>query len=364
MPGESLWTKVADECQIVPDHPQVAHLTSAALRDLLLVLAGWCSQASMLRDFIKTTCMTPADQAALSSAKLSRTSQAFADACREAMAPFETWLSESETRLLRGVASSSTAMSAISTPLSLRVTMETDFAPLLEILCSYLSYSSSPVLLLDSIYLSLVALAPTTALSKPLMCLFVHTAQPLWYLLGQWLNQGMPVPLSMIDDSDSHDDEMQDDPVLDPEFFIVHDRDVSWTDEDFWEAGFVSSAEGWPQWLGDTEDMVLEAGKARGLLRAFGSATVDFEPWKALSEMVDVGSNVSAMIPFIESAISPTCSLTTFQLRRVLDEECGLMEHLDAIEGVLYMQGYAVMNDWSAWLYRRVCSHDSVEHHG
>lgn len=147
---------------------------------------------------------------------------------------------------------------------------------------------------------------------------------------------------------------------LDAEFFIKRDRDVSWVDEDFWEAGHVISNDGWPLWLdqGDLKDLVLEAGKARGLLRNLGGDQGDHDvlgAWPSLhSLLVTEYTSVEVIASRLAEHLEPMCHLALVQLRRVLTEDCAMDGHLDAVEGLLYMRGFDVMDQWTGWLFGQV----------
>jgi hypothetical protein len=51
------------------------------------------------------------------------------------------------------------------------------------------------------------------------------------------------------------------------------------------------------------------------------------------------------------------CTIATFQLRRVLEEHCGLLGHLNAMEGLQFMKEFGIVDDWTAWLFQQVGFH-------
>ncbi len=63
----------------------------------------------------------------------------------------------------------------------------------------------------------------------------------------------------------------------------------------------------------------------------------------------------------VHGFLHPICAIGTFHLRRMLEEDCGLFLHLDAIEGLLYMRGHDVMRDWAEWLFTQV-GHSVIVH--
>lgn len=56
----------------------------------------------------------------------------------------------------------------------------------------------------------------------------------------------------------------------------------------------------------------------------------------------------------IRTYLAPRMKIPTVRLRRVLEEDCGLGAHLEAIDGVFFMAGHDVWNDWTAWLFQQV----------
>jgi gamma-tubulin complex component 5 len=273
----------------------------------------------------------------------------------------------------RSQTSASANASAASTPLHLRLELETHHGELLDHVQALLPLADSPVLLLDTLYTTLTSLPPTTDISvfTRLLDIFVASAEPVWAMLGDWLRRGMPVPSAILEPEGEaalkgDDDERS----LDPEFFIQRDPDAAWADEDFWEAAYVKGEGGWPLWLGDQEvkDLVFEAGKARGLLGGLVGAGPLLEEWKEIGDVLSpVRASLSSDTPsrtavlditsLIGGYISPMCTIATFQLRRVLEEHCGLLEHLNAMEGLQFMKEFGIVDDWTAWLFQQVGFH-------
>jgi gamma-tubulin complex component 5 len=295
----------------------------------------------------------------------SKTSQAFAEACRVYIAKFDSWIAELEMMFVRGP---NPGAKQICTPLSLRLETDERFGIMLDCLSASLSCADddTPNRLLNALY---SILENTATHRAELLQIFIASAAPLWGMLGDWLVRGMPIPRSLID----FDSQSEDERNLDAEFWIKRDQDISWADEDFWESAFLlpqpnddgGEEDGRPSWIErEILELVLEAGKARGLLRGLLGRDADDaggqEPWVPL-ETVLSGSLASStdrssvdLVDSVSSYLRPICQLTTVQLRRTLDEDCGLQAHLDAIDGLFYMRGYSVLQPWNEWLFSQV----------
>ena len=313
------------------------------------------SQAAQIRAFI-VDATRPQASSSRSSPKVYKTTQAFAEACRTALSEYESWIADIETQMLRGV-DPGESKTLPATPLALKLDLEERFGPLLDYLHPLLELAESPIPLLDDLYAVLQALPHTQAtLRKSLFRTFLSSAEPMWQLLGDWLLRGMAIPSSLSAGSEEVHQSLDDEKLLDPESFIERDRDVSWTDEDFWENGYITSPEGLPDFLGhDAEELVMEAGKARGLLRAFEGGH-EKQTWLTLEQVLKCEENVDVRVisARVQESISPICQLATFQLRGSLQEDCGLDLHLDAIEGLCFMAGHEVINEWIVELFSKV----------
>lgn len=341
-----------------------------------MTIRSYASQASKLRLFVQKTLQSqvPADPAGQMHAT-NKTTEAFAEATREVLEQFDTWLSNLEASFTLGSrlgqsSSSVTGVPASTTPLLLIHELEQAHALILRYVSEFVPYAHSPTLLLNLIYSATVntrQTGTTPHITSSLFKLFYRSTEPMWGMLGIWLQQGMPVPLSLTQPeqmafSISLDDGERE---LDGEFFIKRDRDVSWADEDFWECGFVVRDEGWPVWMGDEMGtMVMEAGKAQGLLRSLmGSVNTGIvKEWSLLSDiLVRSMDEFSSLFPLGEMDIveqvvgylQPLCQLVHFHLRRVLDEECGLLQHLEAIEGIMLLRGFEVIAEWTEGLFKK-----------
>jgi gamma-tubulin complex component 5 len=321
--------------QIVPGHPDVVAFTPAALEGILFTFAGHARQAARLRRFISETL----------AGGHSETAEAFAAACQGVLHDVANWVAEREEAFL------GTTEQTVSTPLVL----EREFArfgDILDALCGLLPLAGSPVALLDALYEATTS--PVALDIRPqLTDVFAQAAAPMWRMVGDWLVQGMPVPESL--SSQEADLALQEDDTeraLPAEFFIQRDRDAAWIDEDFWEAGFVVSLEGWPAWLASVRADVLEGGKARGLLHSL-PAEHEGEAWRALPELLSPDADIGeALCAFV----APICRGSQSLLADTLERECGLQAHLAAIDGLSLMRAFDVLDTWADWLFGQMAA--------
>ena len=345
--------------QLIPGHPQTRHMSNVASSGVLGNLAHRATQLNSIRRFVKTQ-TAPASSP---SARLARpkTQEAFGEACRAFVESVDGWISNIETAFACG---SPVDDSIPSTPLSLLAELDRTFGDRLDGIVSLIPLSDDPIVLLNSIHSMYTSFADS-AYRQHSLDLFLRTVRPVWTVLGRWIVDGMPVPRSLsADEVTGQIDLDAEEGTIDPEIWIKRDRDVSWTDEDFWETGYVVGEGGWPEWMGDTRDMVLEAGKARGLLRGMMGGDQDNERWDELRSIIErdaeqrgkdsQAGDLVNLGRLIEDHIAPICQITIFQLRRVLEEDCGLEQHLEAVEGVMYLKGHWSMAHWLDTLHTRV----------
>ncbi|WVQ73854.1 hypothetical protein IAR50_003435 [Cryptococcus sp. DSM 104548] len=361
-PGVLLTFDDQGNCQVIPSHPQVQMLTPAGLSGVLNTFRQHATKASQIRLFISKSLMPRS-----SGRQISKTQQAFAEASRDTTEGFASWLADLESGFTSGVSNISSLSSAAATPLQLQRELERLYGPLLQHISAFILHSDPPTLLLNLMYTTISNLRQTndTKHLPALYKLFCRSAEPSWRMTARWLRHGMPVPLALADPEQvtlstlSLDDGEQ---KLDSEFFIERDRDVSWADEDFWECGFVVGDEGWPAWIGDeTGEMILEAGKAQGLLKTLSESrdSTMTDEWSSLEDTLSssaeyVDEKDLDIRESIGDYLQPMCQLARLHLRRVLDEECGLELHLDAIEGVLFAKASDVLHDWTDGLFQKV----------
>ncbi|WWC59975.1 uncharacterized protein I303_102538 [Kwoniella dejecticola CBS 10117] len=372
-------------CGIIPDHPLVEHLSARSLDDLLEFFRSIASQAAAVRvfsdDILQPKSYNSNGQNDSRPHRNSRTQQAFAEASQRYITDFDRWLAELEASFTLGncpasSSSHSSGTSAASTPSVLRLELQTRYAHALELLSSLIPHSADSTVLLNLLFSTTRSHSETKdeTLLLELGEFFVKTAKPLWDMLGEWLQHGMPIPSALTGPEEIQTTSVDEgiERALEEEFFIKHDRDVSWADEDFYECGFVVSDNGWPDWIGDDlGEHILEAGKARGLLRSLMNRAEIIEHWPDLGEIlniakdkVEIQTEESRSVSQIEitdhlsNYIKPICQITQFQLRKVLDEECGLEEHLDAVEGLFFHRAFDVIEGWCESLFNKVMKGD------
>lgn len=352
------------------DHPQVRYLSPLALSGILEVFADRASQASAIRSFVKDT-LTPTSSSSTGPTKRWKTTEGFAEACRVFMQEYDQWLGLLEACFTTTPrCSTNETMEQLrqtaSTPLALRRALDEKYEAKFQMLLSLIASADRPVILLDTIYtayMSTKATSPRSPMVIFLLDIFSKTVAPMWSMLRVWLHQGMPIPTALIatTEQDLTGMTIDDERMMDPEFILQRDRDVSWTDEDFWEASYSEHHDGWPLWLqgAGVQAMIMEAGKARGLLRSLSTPGPELRPWPSLLATLttDTEGDSSGDVDIsekISSVITPICQIVTFQLRRVLEVECGLLEHLDAIEGLTFMRSFDVMEEWDRWVFDQV----------
>ncbi|WVN90409.1 uncharacterized protein L203_105645 [Cryptococcus depauperatus CBS 7841] len=364
-------------CRTAPKHPQVQSFSPKTLQGILNKFKSHAALASGIRHFVSSTLQSCNDHICSDRAKqaFNKTQCAFAEACRDIMERYDSWLSDHEAHCTIGTActQSSELFHIAATPLILNHEVEKTQVPLLRILAAFIPHSHSPTLLLNLIYTSITSFLVTDDHQnlQTLHHVFRLTAQPTWKILGAWIEQGMPLSPSLTDPETAAfslfpPDIAKEERALDPEFFIKRDKDVSWVDEDFWECGYVVNQEGWPMWIGDEMgELIMETGKARGLLKGLlGCSNVgtDIE-WLTLGEVLSASLLDDLPIPCdewkdinesINRYLTPKCQLVLFKLRKMIDEECGLKQHLDAIEGTMFLRGHEVIQDWTDKLFRKV----------
>jgi gamma-tubulin complex component 5 len=354
LPGRNVLRKfpmldvvIQAERQIVSDHPTVIHYSPLTVTSILENIRSRATQASLIRRYIQSTLSPVASSSHHAPSKIS---QAFAEACRVYINKFDAWIAEIEIAFVRGLSSPYAETGTTSTPLVLQRQLDERYGTMIDCLSAVLPHAGTPNDLLNALYSMLTSIPQYRS---ELLQVFITTASPVWAMLGDWLNRGMPIPRSLIDLDTLSDDERR----LDNEFWVYRDQDVSWADEDFWEAAFLLREER-PAWIdGEVLELVLEAGKARGLLRGLRGREIDTaaEGWVSLNELAGQGDvDHFDLVDVISNHLTPICQLTTFHLRRTLDEDCGLQAHLEAIDGLFYLRGFSTLQPWTEWLFTQV----------
>ncbi|EKM79979.1 hypothetical protein AGABI1DRAFT_72727 [Agaricus bisporus var. burnettii JB137-S8] len=347
------------------------------------------------------------------SKNITRTVEAFADAIDIEIRSFDMWCADQEAAICNIYTSkqqlkksNDVVVSLLHMSKTLSDTFEHTFPVLFNILnevfapclssssefcISYLtSGSRAPAMvsskLLDILFTSVQVHFERgeTVTSGRLMRMFVRTAEPVWEMCGRWLRVGMGLALMGGERNVGMDE-------LDEEFFIEAkivrfgggEPLMGLLHPEFWQEGY-GLREGVVVSLDDDEDegnegslvnkqqrqkavptflehvagIILQTGKAVGLIRALGSNTdiFDTSAWKSFEELVvarnvkgDEGDmkessghlfsvSVDTLSRLIYDRLLPRCQEVGYALTTFLVDECGLWEHLEAIENLFFMR--------------------------
>jgi gamma-tubulin complex component 5 len=311
--------------------------------------------------------------------------EAFSDAVNEEITAFNIWCSTKEAEIAQAQAGigSPVIVSLLSLESDLRGIFSESMAAVLHILRTVLAQTTRSrdtdmevwllanlptkvppaavtCVLLDTLFQSVqtyLSMADTTT-SNALMRVFVKTAEPVWRMIGRWLQDGMPVR------DPGGRWESHGDVALDEEFFI-EDNEMTLLDAEFWADGYTlrgetDEDEGRPKtipiFLMPAAGHVLGSGKAIGLLRALGIAPrpgdsanqPSWPPFKSVlaCDTIDNGSSASpshtlqtdTLIRVVYDELLPHCQATGAVIASVLVEDCGLWQHLSSIEDLFLMR--------------------------
>ncbi|KAF8204631.1 Spc98 family-domain-containing protein [Pholiota molesta] len=336
---------------------RVTPTTPSLQESIITSLARTATTAEQLRRFSRAVfdrALSPNSKS--NKATSTRTCEAFADAIDEAVRGFDAWCAKREEAMC-----------------PIRDEYETSFEVLLDIV--YRVFQLEPgqdITLFDQIKqkrqpAALTALLLDTLFSNvqqhmergdkvtsdALMRVFVRTAEPVWGMVGRWLKDGMGLGLGVGTGGKSG---MADE--LDDEFFIessgvgIGMMGMGLMDPEFWKEGY-ALREGVASY-GDSdspEELVLETGKAVGLMRALGQPPLDnaFSDWKSCGGNVGLFSvSVDTLSRLIYDGLLPHYQATGMRLVKVLIDDCGLWKHLAAIEDLFLMRKGDAMNGFRA----------------
>ncbi|KAL1410217.1 hypothetical protein Q8F55_004222 [Vanrija albida] len=341
-------------CSVARHHPNVMSFSPDALDGILTSFAGHISEVGVIRRYVAEA-LAPLASSSKPPPLHRETQDAFAAACQKVLHKLDAWVAELESTFMGAQPVTSAIVpisSAASTPLVLSMEFTRRYGDLINYLRDLIPFADDSNELLNAIYGSISDLTSQPVRSE-LIDIFVQTATPMWRLLRSWLVDGMPVPESLkTHDADLALQAVDDELPLSPEFFIRRDRDSAWSDEDFWEAGFVVVDGGWPSWLQDTEEEIMEGGKAMGLLRSLSLMDNTRHDWVGLDEIVthDTQNIPQALADYL----LPICTHNQALLAQVLEWDCALQRHLTAIDGLTLMRGPVVANEWADWLFEQM----------
>lgn len=339
-----------------------------------------------------------------------RTLEAFADAIDREIQNFDRWCASKEEDICRAQAGSGPPLiiSLLSLEMAIRDAFAVSFSVILDVLQTVMTgvsrSSHTPAkevwalpslptrippaaitaLLLDTLlqavqeYLSMIDMITSDALMR----VFAKTAEPVWSMVTQWLEQGMPIR-----DSSARFGEVS----LDDEFFI-EDNGVILVDPDFWadgydlrdgpevEAGKIDGGEEMtnsktiPIFLAHVARAVLGSGKATGLLRALGiSPSTDTDHGRlflnqSFSDLLvlhtghpthtghdsTVSLSTDTLSRVVYDELLPHCDATGKLLTTVLVDDCDLWRHLSAIEDLYLMRRGDSMGHFTDILFAKV----------
>jgi gamma-tubulin complex component 5 len=210
--------------------------------------------------------------------------------------------------------------------------------------------------------------------SDTLMRVFAKTAQPVWTMIGEWLDHGMPIRDSFA---------MYGEVALDDEFFI-EDNELMLLDPDFWAEGYDlrdgtedgerTGPKTIPIFLAHVARDVLGSGKATGLLRALGvPPSTDMgrdRPFfnRSFSNLLelhtarptDTGHDTSVSLSadtlsrVVYDELLPHCQATGSLLTAVLVDDCDLWKYMYAIEDLYLMRRGDSMSHFTDVLFAKV----------
>lgn len=400
---------------MTPTTPRLIHLSLASQESIIASLAKTATTAEQLRRFSHTIfdrALSPNSKS--NKATSTRTCEAFADAIDEAIRGFEAWCAKREEAMCRayaGLDHDPLVVSLLGTERAIRDEYETSFEVLLDIV--YRVFQLEPgqditlfdqmkqrrqpaaltALLLDTLFSNVQQHMERgdKVTSDALMRVFVRTAEPVWGMVGRWLKDGMGLGLGVGTGGKSG---MADE--LDDEFFIessgvgIGMMGMGLMDPEFWKEGYAlregvvsygdsdSPEEGSmlrraiPLFLEHVAQLVLETGKAVGLLRALGQPPLAnaFSDWKSFSNLVSSETqgidgvveendglfsvSVDTLSRLIYDGLLPHYQATGMRLVKVLIDDCGLWKHLATIEDLFLMRKGDAMSHFIDVLFTKV----------
>ena len=329
----------------------------------------------------------------------SRTIEAFADAVDAQIQIFDRWCAEKEEAICRALAGRGDPLvvSLLGLEKDVRDTFSGIFDVVLDILHRLVGYickshsrldqavwnmpnmpTQLPSAVVSALLLDLLLQAAeeqwsmgNISASNSLATVFVKTSEPIWNMIGKWLKDGMPVRNVW--------DSLDDIQALDEEFFI-EDNELPLLDPDLWADGYVLRSPvvledgerkqlAVPAFLGLVVDHLLGAGKAVGLLRMMGihffseNATGEQHPllgWKTFARLFESGTaslrDSESLSHLIWEELSDYCLGAGLRLSRVLADECELLHHLAAVEGLYLMTRGDVISNFTDVIFAKVWS--------
>lgn len=341
---------------VATDAPTLLHTSPQSFHSLLAEFLVPLNQLAQIDTFLTTVARSPLGSH-------SRTIEAFSDAMAEQVRTFRRWCTDRETEIL--------APRDVLTVSLLRLSQELScWADELESLvlaldCIGPSAPGTPSTLLNFLAEAIdhAYLISDPSSAARVRALFIKTAEPLWSLTGQWLTRGI------MDTSRSN------------EFFVRRNAKVLENDAEYFASGFELVQGELPEFLEETAQGILEAGKCRHLLERMGEEPGAVQ-WPSFLEVVEgpqlaVGAHVamrfgktetvrqalfsppahpttvvpptlavlpshqgftSTLLGSLETLCLPLVAETHRELHRVIMDDCNFTYHLRAIQGIFLMR--------------------------
>lgn len=329
-----------------------------------------------------------------------RTLQAFADATDRCVRAFESWCAEREEEITIATAGAgpSIVVSLLSLDKAIRDKTSSAFEDLLTVADTVLDQafgtsrgaldagsddrskfmqrcrlmpSTLSTLILDSLLHvahSRYAVGDTVA-AQMLMDVFSASVEPLWFMAGDWIRKGV---LAM--DSNANASSKTVLATGSEREFFIQDNHVPLMEPHYWAEGHTlrrkDESDGFiaPRVFRSVADIVVGAGKAVGLLRAFDVSIWAHEDdpttrWESFSDFLPTTSmsifSSDGMDDFVSERLSHHCVSAPKQLRSVLINDCDLWGHLVAIEDVFLMRRGDAMSHFCDNLFTLMDSRQS-----
>ncbi|KAE9409816.1 hypothetical protein BT96DRAFT_962003 [Gymnopus androsaceus JB14] len=403
--------------------PKVLHFSLASQQSLLDTIGSSCRSVQRLRQFTSAI-MHPVlhRMRAAHNGKMTRTLEAFADAIDAEIRALEIWCSDREeawVRALGGYTSphpddspdSKPVVSLLGTEKAFRDRFEDSFQVILEVVNQVIgapeseewvlptrSPSSTTALLLDTLFYTVQQRLERgdKITAESLMRIFVRSAEPVWSMVGKWISAGFEIQNQSPAGTGGG---------LEEEFFIesnglgIEIGVLGLLDPDFWRDGYslresigpgsesedddsVQMQKCIPSFLKHVAVIVLESGKATGLLKVLGMDVLDLDnedaqvlrerEWVSFQTLVADSSSleveskadgpslfsvsVDQLSRLIYDKLTPYEQANGALLAKVIIEECDFLTHLRAIESLYLMRRGDIISDFTDVLFAKMDS--------
>ncbi|KAG6897615.1 hypothetical protein C0992_013055 [Termitomyces sp. T32_za158] len=422
--------------------PRLLHLSLNAQASLFSSFAKTATTVQHLRHFVFRVFSEARENRQLrqqqGNSRVTRTREAFADAVDQEIRALDKWCASREEAMCRawgGVVSSPSSLSSdskagsttgtgnlivslLSTEKAIHDTFQQTFNVLLDVVklvdpdrdtstsstskVRTQSAAAASADLLDYLFASVQAHMERHEhiTAAALLRVFVHSAEPVWGMVGEWLREGMGLGVAIGSGDASGMWE------LDEEFFIESSglgmgmTGLGLLDPEYWKEGYalreeVVGLEGegedaierkrktTPLFLEHVAEPVLSAGKAVGLLRALGvplsSISTEGDNWHSFKQLVDSSTSrvregehdqqesgdtlfsvsIDNLSQMIYERLLPQCDAAGVLLTQVLVEDCSMWSHLSSIEDLFLMRRGDAMSHFTDVLFAKMDAQQS-----